>query len=156
MRVELAAQQDIRWRVQKGFDNWSADFAMRFGNLKESVLGTARGAGNLVGGVWGVFGFVTTAILDYIGNLHIMIPVTVIYLGVFFFGALRFRVATLMGALLALWLATRIGIVPASVLGLLAVAGLLGWDKLDPRFLTFIQGLPQRVKARIQGMRSSY
>lgn len=153
VQAELAAQQDIRHRIQMGFNDWRDDLSMRVSNLKDGIQGTARGAGNIVGGAWGIISFVVTAILDYIGNLHIMIPVTILYFGVGFFGTLKMRVATLMGALIGFWIATGSGIVQGSVIGLLAIAGLLFWNKYDPRVLSAIQGLPSRLKARLQQIR---
>ncbi len=126
---------------------------MRFGHLKDSVQGTTQGAANIVGGAWGIISYLVTAVLDFIGNLHIMIPVTIIYFGVGFFGTLKMRVATLIGAIIAFWVSTSLGIVQGSVIGLLAIAGLLLWNKIDPRLLTAIQGLPTTLKARLREMR---
>ena len=119
----------------------------------EGIQGTAHGTGNIIGGAWRIIKFVTKAVLDYIGNLHIMIPVTVIYFGVGFFGTLKMRVATLLGALIAFWVSTSAGIIQGSVIGLLAIAGLLLWNKVDPRLLSAIQNLPARLKTRLQQIR---
>lgn len=128
---------------------------MRFGHLKDSVQGTTHGAANIVGGAWGIISYLVTAVLDFIGNLHIMIPVTIIYFGVGFFGTLKMRVATLIGTIFAFWLSTNIGIVQGSVIGLLTIAGLLFWNKIDPRLLTASQGLPTKLKAKLEQMRGS-
>lgn len=155
VQAELAAQQNVLNRIQGGLTNWSDDLSMRLRELKDGVQGTTQGAGNLVGGVWGITSFVVTAILDYVGNLHIMIPVTIIYFGIGFFGTLKMRVATLIASLIAIWVSTMTGIVQGSVIGLLAIAGLLFWNKIDPRLLAAIQGLPARLKSRIQQARGA-
>ena len=155
VQAELAAQQDIRFRIQKGFDDWRDDLSMRTSGLLDGIRGTARGAGNIIGGGWGIVLFLGKAFLDFIGNLHIMIPVTVIYFGFGFFGTLKMRVATLIGALIAFLVSTNVGIVPGSVIGLFAMAGLLFWNKIDPRLLTAIQSLPTRLKNRLQQMRGA-
>jgi len=64
-------------------------------------------------------------------------------------------VATLVGGVLAFGISTGSGIVQGSVIGFLAVAGLLLLNKIDPRLLTAIQGLPARLKAKLQQMRES-
>ncbi len=153
VQAELAAQRNLVTRVQRGLDNWRDDLSTRFSDLKDDLRGTADDAGHVVGGVWRIIRFVVTAILDYVGNLHIMIPVTIIYFGVGFFGTLKMRVATLIGALIALWWSTNAGIVTGSIIGLLAIAGLLFWNKIDPRLLSAIQGLPAKLISRIQEMR---
>lgn len=89
------------------------------------------------------------------GNLHIMIPVAIIYFGVGIFGTLKMRVATLLGAIIGFWLSTRLGIVQGSLIGLLAIAALLFWNKIDSRLLTAIQGLPTTLKSKIQQRRGS-
>ena len=155
VQAELAAQQEIRYRIQKGFDDWRDDLLMRADDLKDGIQGTAKGAGKMVGGAWGITRFTVTAILDYVGNLHIMIPVTIIYFGVGFFGTLKMRVATLIGALIAFWASTNFGIVQGSIIGLLAIAGLLFWNKIDPRLLTRIHELPASLKSRIQRARNT-
>ena len=153
IQEELAAQQTVLDKIRSGLDDWGDDLSKRVGDLKGGVQGTAKDAGNVVGGVWGIIKFVVTAILDYVGNLHIMIPVTIAYFVVGFFGTLKIRAATLVGSIIALWVATRTGIVPGSLLGLLAIAGLLFWNKINLRSLTAIQGLPNRLKCRIQQAR---
>ncbi|MCE2470459.1 MAG: hypothetical protein J4G18_00905 [Anaerolineae bacterium] len=150
VQAEIAAQQNLLNRIQSGFDHWTDDLSMRFGILKESLQGTAQGATNVVGGVWGIISYLVTAVFDFIGNLHIMIPVTIIYFGVGFFGTLIMRVVTLIGALIAFFLSISLGIVQWSVIGLLAIAGLLFWNKIDTRLLTKIQDLPARLKARFR------
>jgi len=155
VQAELEAQQDIRFRIQREFDDWRDDLSTRMRNLTDGFQGTAEGAGNIIGGGWGIIKYLVTAALDFIGNLHIMIPVTIIYFGVGFFGTLKMRVATLVGALIAFWISTGAGIVQGSVIGLLAIAGLLLLNKIDPRLLTAIQGLPARLKAKLQQMRES-
>jgi len=153
VQAELEAQQDMRYRIQQGFDNWSDDLAMRFGDFTDSVQGTTQGAANVVGGAWGIISYLVTAVLDFLGNLHIMIPVCIIYFGVGFFGTLKMRVATLIGAIIGVWVSTSVGIVQGSVIGLLAIAGLLFWNKIDPRLLTAIQSLPSRLKAKLKQTR---
>ncbi|MDE2750575.1 MAG: hypothetical protein OXI34_16585 [Chloroflexota bacterium] len=153
VQAELEAQQDIRFRIQREFDDWRDDLSTRVSDFNDGILGTAQGAGNVVGGAWRIIKFVTKAVLDYIGNLHIMIPVTIIYFGVGFFGTLKMRVATLLGALIAFWVSTSAGIIQGSVIGLLAIAGLLLWNKIDPRLLSAIQNLPARLKTRLQQIR---
>ena len=128
---------------------------MRTSDVLEGIRGTAQGAGNIVGGAWGILTYLVTAILDIIGNLHIMIPAGIIYFGVGFFGTLKMRVATLIGALIAFWVSTSIGIVQGSIIGLLAIAGLLFWNKIDPRLLTAIQVLPARLKTKLQQVRNA-
>jgi len=155
VQAELEAQQDIRFRIQREFDDWRDDLSTRMRNLTDGFQGTAEGAGNIIGGGWGIIKYLVTAALDFIGNLHIMIPVTIIYFGVGFFGTLKMRVATLVGALIAFWISTGAGIVQGSVIGLLVIAGLLFWNKIDSRLLTAIQGLPARLKAKLQQMRES-
>ena len=154
IQAELAAQQTVVARIQQGFSNWRDDLSIRLGDLKESVLGTAEGATNIIGGAWGIVNYLVTAVLDFIGNLHIMIPVSIIYFGVAFFGTLKMRVAALLGVLIAFWISTSIGIVQGSVIGLFTFAGLLLWNKIDPRLLTSIQALPMNIKTRIQRARS--
>ncbi|MDE2776213.1 MAG: hypothetical protein OXI77_09760 [Chloroflexota bacterium] len=155
VQAELAAQQTLLAKFQKGFSHWRDDLSMRFSDLKVGVQGTTQGATNVIGGAWGIVSYLVAAVLDFIGNLHIMIPVTIIYFGVGFFGTLKMRVATLVGALIAFWISTGAGIVQGSVIGLLAIAGLLLLNKFDPRLLTAIQGLPARLKAKLQQMRAS-
>jgi hypothetical protein len=106
---------------------------MRTSDVLDGIRGTAQGAGKIIGGGWGILLFVGKASLDFIGNLHIMIPVSIIYFCVGFFGALKMRVATLIGALIAFFISTNTGIVPGSVIGLFAMGGLLVWNKIDPR-----------------------
>lgn len=154
VQAEIAAQQNLLYRVRSGFDDWTDDLSMRFGKLKEDVLGTAQGARNVAGGAWGIVSYLATAVLDFIGNLHIMIPVAIIYFGVGFFGTLKMRVATLIGALIGFGVSTSTGIVPGSVIGLLAVAGLLFWNKMDARLLTKVQQLPELLKTRLQKLRT--
>ncbi len=154
VQAELAAQQTLSARIQRGFSDWRDDLSQRLGDLTASFQGTAEGATNLIGGVWGIVRYIVTALLDFVGNLHIMIPVTVIYFGVGFFGTLRMRVATLIGALIAFLLSISIGIVYGSVIGLFLIAALLLWNKIDPRLLTAIQGLPAKIKDRIQRARN--
>lgn len=156
VQAELEAQESIRYRVQQGFDNWRDDLSMRFGHLADSVQGTTQGAANVVGGTWGIITYIVTAVLDFVGNLHIMIPVTIIYFGVGFFGTLKMRVATAIGTIIAFWISTSHGIVPGSIFGLLATAGLLMWNKIDPRLLTAIQGLPAILKAKLLRMRDRW
>lgn len=155
VQAELAAQQDIRYRIQNGFDDWRDDLSTRVSSLKDGIQGTAQGTGNIIGGAWGIATFLVSAIFEFIGNLYIMIPVTIIYFGVGFFGTLKMRVATLIGALIAIMVSTNTGIVQGSVIGLFAMAGLLLWNKIDPRLLTAIQGLPTRLKTKLQQMRDS-
>lgn len=153
VQAEIEAQQDVRFRIQKGLNDWRDDLSMRTSDVLEGIRGTAQGAGNIVGGTWGILTYLVTAMLDIIGNLHIMIPAGIIYFGVGFFGTLKMRVATLIGALIAFWVSTSIGIVQGSIIGLLAIAGLLFWNKIDPRLLTAIQGLPARLKTKLQQVR---
>ncbi len=153
VQAELAAQQTIPARIQRGFSDWRDDLSLRLGEFIASFQGTAEGATHLVGGLWGIVSYVVTAVMDFIGNLHIMIPVTIIYFGVGFFGTLRMRVATLIGWLIALMLSISIGIVNGSVIGLFAIAALLFLNKLVPRLLTAVQGLPAKIKARLQRTR---
>lgn len=153
VQAELASQQTVSARIQKGFSSWRDDLSMRLSDLKDGVQGTTQGATNVVGGAWGIISYVVKAVLDFIGNLHIMIPVTILYFGVGFFGTLKMRVATLIGALIAFWLSTSVGIVQGSVIGLLTIAGLLLWNKIDPRLLSAIQSLPARLKAKLEQMR---
>ena len=68
VQAELAAQQNVLNRIQGELTNWSDDLSMRLRELKDGVQGTTQGAGNLVGGVWGIASFVVTAILDIAGN----------------------------------------------------------------------------------------
>ncbi len=150
LQAELEAQRDIRYRLQQGISDWRDDLSIRLGDLKDGIQATAQGATGIVSGTWGIIRYLVGAVFDFIGNLYIMVPVTVIYFCVGFFGTLKMRLATLLGALIAFWISTSIGIVPGSVIGLLAMAGLLGWDKLDPRLLTAIQGLPATLKDRLQ------
>ncbi len=155
VQAELEAQRTVSARIQREFSNWRDDLSMRFSDLKVGVQGTTQGATNVIGGAWGIVSYLVTAALDFIGNLHIMIPVTIIYFGVGFFGTLKMRVATLVGALIAFWISTGAGIVQGSVIGLLVIAGLLFWNKIDSRLLTAIQGLPAKLKAKLQQMRES-
>ncbi len=154
VQAEIAAQQNLLTKVHKGVDRWTDDLSMRFGHLKESLLGPVQGAKNIAGGAWGIVCYLVTAVLYFIGTLHIMIPVTIIYFGVGFFGTLKMRVATLIGALIGFWVSTSTGIVPGSVIGLLAVAGLLFWNKIDARLLTKIQELPKLLKTRLQKLQT--
>ncbi len=128
---------------------------MRTSDVLDGIRGTAQGTGNIVGGAWGIITYLVTAMLDIIGNLHIMIPVSIIYFGVGFFGTLKMRAATLIGALIAFFISTNTGIVPGSVIGLFAMGGLLFWNKIDPRLLTAIQGLPTRLKTKLQQVRNA-
>lgn len=153
VQAEIAAQQNFLSKAQRGFDRWTDDLSMRFGHLKENLLGPVQGAKDIAGGAWGIVRYLVTAVLDFIGNLHIMIPVAIIYFGVGFFGTLKMRVATLMGALIGFWISTSIGIVPGSVIGLLAVAGLLFWNKIDARLLTKIQQIPELLKTQLVKLR---
>jgi len=153
VQAELEAQKSLLHRIQNEFDDWRDDLSKRVRDVMEGIQGTAHGTGNIIGGAWRIIKFVTKAVLDYIGNLHIMIPVTVIYFGVGFFGTLKMRVATLLGALIAFWVSTSAGIIQGSVIGLLAIAGLLLWNKIDPRLLSAIQNLPARLKTRLQQIR---
>ena len=155
VQAEIEAQQDVRFRIQKGFNDWRDDLSMRTSDALDGIRGTAQGAGNIVGGAWGIVTYLVTAMLDIIGNLHIMIPAGIIYFGVGFFGTLKMRVATLIGALIAFWVSTSIGIVQGSIIGLLAIAGILFWNKIDPRLLTAIQGLPARLKTKLQQLRNA-
>lgn len=155
VQAEIAAQSDIRHRLQREIDDWRDDISARMGDLKDSVQGTAQGAGKVIGGSWGIITYVVKAVLDFIGNLHIMIPVTVIYFGVGFFGTIKMRVATLLGAIIAFFVSTRLGIVPGSVVGLLVVAGLLLGDKLNPRLLSIVQEIPSWIKGKLERMRDN-
>ncbi len=155
VQAEIEAQQDVRFRIQKGFNDWRDDLSMRTSDVLDGIRGTAQGTGNIVGGAWGIITYLVTAMLDIIGNLHIMIPAGIIYFGVGFFGTLKMRVATLIGALIAFWMSTSIGIVQGSIIGLLAIVGHLFWNKIDPRLLTVIQGLPARLKTKLQQVRNA-
>lgn len=42
------------------------------------------------------------------------------------------------------------GIVPGSVIGLLVMAALLLWDKMDARLLTRVQELPAHLQSRLR------
>ncbi len=153
VQAELAAQQNLALRIQQGFDDWLDDLKLRLSDVKEGLQGTAQGATNIVGGAWGIVSYLVSAVFDFIGNLHIMIPVTVLYVGVGFFGTMKMRAATLLGAIIAFFVSTRLGIVPGSVIGLFVVAGLLFGDKLNPRLLSSIQELPFWLKGKLQRMR---
>ncbi len=153
VQAELAAQQNWLHRAQASAEAWADDFSMRFENLKRDALGTAAGVTNVAGGAWGILSYFVSAFLDYIGNLHIMLPVTVVYLGIIVFGLLKMKIAALLGALIAFFLSTRMGIVPGSVIGLLVMAALLLWDKLDARLLTRLQELPARLQSRLRRAR---
>ncbi len=153
VQVELEAQQNLLNRIQRGFDNWRDDLSKRVSDVTAGIQGTAQGAGNIIGGAWGIISYVVKAVLDFIGNLHIMIPVTIIYFGVGFFGTLKMRVATLLGALIAFWVSTGAGIIQGSIIGLFAIAALLLWNKVDPRLLSVIQGLPKKLKVKLQQLR---
>ncbi len=153
VQAEIAAQRPIAAKIQRGFSDWRDDLSQRLIQFQEGIQGTAQGAKNVVGGAWGIISYLVTAVLDFTGNLHIMIPVTVIYFGVGFFGTLKMRVATLIGALIAFLISTSIGIVPGSIIGLLAMAGLLLWNRIDPRLLANFQGLPTKLKANLKQMR---
>ncbi len=155
VQAEIEAQQDVRFRIQKGFNDWRDDLSMRTSDVLDGIRGTAQGAGNIIDGGWGIVLFVGKAFLDFIGNLHIMIPVSIIYFGVGFFGTLKMRAATLIGALIAFFISTNTGIVPGSVIGLFAMGGLLFWNKIDPRLLTAIQGLSARLKTKLQQVRNA-
>ncbi|MDE2856571.1 MAG: hypothetical protein OXN94_01845 [Chloroflexota bacterium] len=144
VQAEIAAQQTIAAQIQRGFHNWRDDISLRLSGIMKSLQGTAQEATNVVGGAWGFISYLVTAALDFIGNLHIMIPVTIIYFGVGFFGTLKMRVATLLGAVIAFFLSTRLGIVPASVIGLLLVSGLLFGNRLY-----------EVIRSRIQQARSN-
>lgn len=156
VQAEIAAQQAVPARVQRAFSGWSDDLSRRVNDLKGGIQGTAQAAGNIVGGALGIVSYLIIAVLDYIGNLHIMIPVTVIYFGVGFFGTPKMRVATLIGAVIAFFVSTRLGIVPASVIGLFVVAGLLFGDKLDPRWLSKIQDLPAWLRSKYKQLRDRF
>ncbi len=114
---------------------------MRLRGLQDSIQGTVEDAGRIIGGARRITSYIVTAMLDFIGNLHIMIPVLVLYVGVGFFGTLKMRVATLLGAIVAFWLSTSSGIVQGSIIGLLVIVALLLLNKIDPRLLTRIQEL---------------
>lgn len=154
VQAEIAAKQSVAARIQGGLDNWRDDLAMRLNDLGGGLRGTVQGAGNFIGGGWGVISYLGTAFLDFIGNLHIMMPVAIIYIGVGFFGNLKIRVATLIGALGAFLISTRMGIVPGSVIGLILMLVLLVWHRVvDPRLLAKLQELPVYLKSLIQRKR---
>ncbi len=155
VQAEIAAQQTITAKIQRGFGNWRDDLSLRLSDLNAGLQGTTHDAKHVVGGAWRIVRYVVTAVLDFIGNLHIMIPVTVIYFAIGFFGTLKMRVATLIGALIAFLISTSMGIVQGSIIGLLAIAGLLLWNKIDPRLLTKIQELPAAILSRVQHKRDN-
>ncbi len=150
VQAEIAAQQTIPARIQRAFISWRDDLSMRLSRLQDSIQGTVEDAGRVIGGGLGIVSYIVTAVLDFIGNLHIMIPVLVLYVGVGFFGTLKMRVATLLGAIVAFWLSTSSGIVQGSIIGLLVIVALLLLNKIDPRLLTRIQELLAKIKAQFQ------
>lgn len=153
VQAEIAAQRTFSARLQRGFEDWRDDLSQRLRDIKDGVENS--GPARAVGGAWGIGSYVVRAVFDYIGNLHIMIPVTIIYFGVGFFGTLKMRVATLIGALIAFLISTNAGIVLGSIIGLLAIAGLLYWNSIDQRFLSTVQAALTKLKARLINMRTS-
>ena len=120
VQAEIAAQRTVFDKMRRGFDNWQNDLSRRLGNIKDGIENS--GPARFVGGALGIGSYVLGAVFDYVGNLHIMIPVTILYFGVGFFGTLKMKVATLIGLLIAFLLSTSAGIVPGSIIGLFAIA----------------------------------
>lgn len=155
VQAEISAQQTLPERVQKGFSDWREDLSLRLDALKDGVQGTTESASNSIGGALGIGSYLVKAALDFVGNLHIMIPVVIIYFGIGFFGTLKMRVATLIGGLIAFWMSTNVGIVQGSVVGLFAIAALLLWNRINPRTLNAIQNVPTKLRAKFQQLRGS-
>ncbi|MCY4147347.1 MAG: hypothetical protein OXE95_11005 [Chloroflexi bacterium] len=145
VQTELAAQQDIRYRLQKGFDGWRDDLSNRLADVGNSIQETMQGVDSFVGGALGIGAYVVRATRDFISNLYIMVPVIAIYFAVGFFGTIKMRVATLLGFIVAFWISTSLGIVVGSIIGLSAMACLLLLNKFDPRLLRGIQHLLGRL-----------
>lgn len=147
VQAELAAQQDLWLRIQREFGDWRNDLSSRLGDLTAGVRGTTDGVSNFIGGAWGLVSFLVTVIFDYIGNLYIMVPLTVVYFCIGFFGTLKMRAAALIGSLIAIWLATMHGIVLGTIIGLFVIAGLLLWQHMNLRRLTRMRSLPATLQA---------
>ncbi len=114
VQAEIAAQQNLLYRAQASAAAWADDFSIRFDNLKRDALGTAAGAWNIADGAWGILSYIVTAFLDFIGNLHIMIPVTIFYIFVIVFGEIRMKIAALLGAVIAFFCRPEWALCPAA------------------------------------------
>ena len=121
---------DLTGGFASGFTKWRDELAMRLGDLNDGIGEKTGSVRNAVGGAWGLVAFIVTAIFDIVGNLHIMIPVAIVYFITGFFGNIRTRIATLIAVLIAVMLATNIGIVAGSILGIIAIFVLVFGEKI--------------------------
>ena len=111
--------------IGHGFASWRDDLTQRLHDARKGIVNTGKDMDGVIGGTWWFIAFVVTVFLDILGNLHIMIPVAIIYFVTGFFGSLKTRFATVIAMLVAVILADKIGIVPGSILGILLIIGLL-------------------------------
>ena len=116
--------------VGSRFNSWKDDLEMRLGQLRDGFEDTSKGVGGVVDGAWGLSAFIVTVFFDAIGNLHIIIPVAIVYFVTGFFGNTRMRVAILIGMAVAILLATRIGIVTGSILGIIVIFALVFGNRI--------------------------
>lgn len=89
VQAEIAAQRTVLDRMQRGFEDWRDDALMRLSDFPGVVLRTVGGVVNVACNTIGIVCYLVKAVWDFGTNLHIMIPVSIIYLGVGFFGTLK-------------------------------------------------------------------
>ena len=121
--------------------HWRDDLGRRASDASESVVGPIKG----VGGIFQVF-------LDIIGNLHIMLPVILVFLLAAVFGGLKTKAKAAMGIIAGILFAQFLGFVAGAILGTLVLIVAVGAEHWKT-WLNIAKPLPGKLSAQIHRLK---